>query len=74
MTFPARQGGRNLAAPLAWITLMALTTTGCRSNETVRFGIVVTDEAVVAAQIAASEINASGGIQGHLLELRVIAG
>ncbi len=53
---------------------MALTTTGCRSNETVRFGIVVTDEAVVAAQIAASEINASGGIQGHLLELRVIAG
>ncbi len=53
---------------------MALTTTGCRSKETVRFGIVVTEEAVIAAQLAASEINASGGIQGHPLELRVIAG
>lgn len=83
MTFPADSGGRGLArapallapmAPMALMALMALAATGCRSKETVRFGIVVTDEAVVAAQLAASEINASGGIQGHPLELRVIAG
>jgi branched-chain amino acid transport system substrate-binding protein len=86
VTLPARSGGRGLApAPalsalltlLAQLTLLALTawtTTACRSKETVRLGIVVTGEAVVAAQLAASEINASGGIQGHPLELRVIAG
>ncbi len=80
MTFPARPGGRDLAAPPAWmallalLALLALTTTGCRSRETVRFGIVVSDEAVAAAELAAAEINASGGIRGHPLELHVIAG
>jgi branched-chain amino acid transport system substrate-binding protein len=61
-----------LVAVMALIAL--LLTEGCRSRETVRFGIVVTDEAVVAAQLAAGEVNATGGIQGHPLELRVIAG
>lgn len=54
----------------AWMGPMAA---GCRSREPVRIGIVVTDEAVVAAQLAASRINATGGIQGRRLELRVIA-
>ncbi len=72
MNFPATPGGRMLVAAMALIAL--LVAEGCRSRETVRFGIVVTDEAVVAAQLAASEINATGGIQGHPLELRVIAG
>ena len=71
MNFPATPGGRMLVAAMALTAL--LVAEGCRSRETVRFGIVVTDDAVVAAQLAASEINASGGIQGHPLELRVIA-
>ena len=72
MNFPATPGGRILVAAMALMALLAAE--GCRSRETVRFGIVVTVEAVVAAQLAASEINASGGIQGHPLELQVIAG
>lgn len=71
MTFPATPGGRILVTTLA---LMAPMAAGCHSREPVRFGIVVTDEAVLAAQLAAAEINASGGIRGHPLELHVIAG
>lgn len=61
-------------ALLALAALVAPMAAGCRSRETVRIGIVVTDEAVVAAQLAATRINATGGIRGRPLELRIIAG
>lgn len=74
MTFSGAPGGRILVTALASLALMVVMAAGCRTPETVRFGIVVTEEAVVAAQLAAAEINASGGIRGHPLELHVIAG
>ena len=80
MSFPATPGGRIFVvgrasvALMALIALMAPMAAGCRSHEPVRIGVVVTDEAIVAARLAATRINATGGIHGHLLELRVVTG
>jgi branched-chain amino acid transport system substrate-binding protein len=53
---------------------MAFVIAGCPSPEPVRIGVVVSGESVVGAQIAAAEINATGGIKGRPLALRVISG
>jgi branched-chain amino acid transport system substrate-binding protein len=54
------------------VAAMALVIAGCKSREPVRIGIVVGGDAVAGARIATSEINATGGINGRPLTLRVI--
>ncbi len=56
------------------VAAMALAAVGCRSREPVRIGVVVSDDAVAGARLAAADINATGGIQGRPLDLRVITG
>ncbi len=58
---------------LGVVALMASGAAGCRSPEAVRIGVVVSDTAVAGAQLAATEVNATGGIRGQPLSLRVIA-
>jgi branched-chain amino acid transport system substrate-binding protein len=53
--------------------LAAAVASACTSGEPVRIGLVVSGEAVPGAEIAVEEINASGGIGGRSLELRVVA-
>jgi branched-chain amino acid transport system substrate-binding protein len=55
------------------VAAMALGLAGCRSHAPVRIGVVIGGEGVAGARIAASEINATGGIHGRLLDLRVMA-
>lgn len=54
------------------ITLLVLA--GCRGQGPLKVGIVISEEAVLAAQLAASDINATGGIRGRPLSLEVISG
>ena len=56
------------------VAALALVVAGCRSREPVQIGIVISEEAVAAARLAAAEINATGGIHGRPLALQVIAG
>jgi branched-chain amino acid transport system substrate-binding protein len=49
-------------------------TAGCQSRDPVRLGIAVSDQSVVAAQLAADEINATGGIRGRTLALELKPG
>ncbi|HET7585288.1 MAG TPA: branched-chain amino acid ABC transporter substrate-binding protein [Gemmatimonadaceae bacterium] len=46
---------------------------GCPSAAPVRIGIVMDTSAIAAAELAAADINAAGGLNGHPLELRTIA-
>jgi branched-chain amino acid transport system substrate-binding protein len=59
-----------LALPIG-VATTALVIAACKSQEPVRIGVVVGTEAVAAARLATSEINASGGIGGRRLTLRV---
>jgi len=70
------RGHRWLLAPAfaLGVAALALLAAGCRSREPVRIGIVISDDAVAGARLAATEINATGGIHGHPLSLQVIAG
>jgi branched-chain amino acid transport system substrate-binding protein len=65
---------RALARGGALLLLLLPSLAGCRAPQTVRIGIVVSPEAVVAAEIAAEEVNAAGGIRRHPLALQVVAG
>jgi branched-chain amino acid transport system substrate-binding protein len=55
------------------VAAIALGVAGCRSQEPIRIGVVVSEEAVASARIAATEINATGGINGRRLGIRAMA-
>ncbi len=62
------------AGKLLGISCLGILISGCQPREPARIGIVVSDEAIFAAEIAAAEINATGGIDGRPLALRVVTG
>lgn len=65
--------GRGRAIPRG-SACIALVLSACQTHEPARIGIVVSNDAVVAAEIAVRQVNASGGIQGRPLALRVVTG
>lgn len=47
---------------------------GCGNTEPYRIGVVLDDDGLRGAQLAAADVNANGGIHGHPLELRSMPG
>lgn len=56
----------------AMAAMLGLAIAACSTSRPVRIGVVMTADGVIGAQLAAADINATGGIDGRTLELVVV--
>jgi branched-chain amino acid transport system substrate-binding protein len=71
------RAARSIPKPPVWLFSLGAAiafATGCDRGAPYRIGMVLDADGVRGATIAAEQINASGGIHGHRLELRNIGG
>ncbi len=61
-----------LASRFVRLAALCLVAGACSPAEPLRIGVVMTADGVIGAQLAAADVNASGGIHGRHLELVVV--
>jgi branched-chain amino acid transport system substrate-binding protein len=59
---------------LLWLLTGVVLSSGCGSPQPIRIGIVLDGDGERGATLAASDVNAAGGIRGRPLELRILRG
>ncbi len=74
MRGPLDRAARVVASAAALVlAASAALVTGCEPGGPIRIGVVMDSSAIIGAELAQSQINASGGVDGHPLELKTVS-